>query len=249
MPIAPRTSEELNLMRKSGKISALALRQALDASIQGASLLEINKVAEDEILKLGGEASFKTESGYNFATCLTVNSEVVHGIPRDIKLKLGDILSIDVGAIYKGWHTDTAWSKVVGKADNEFLKVGEKALWAGIDQAVDGNRVGDISAAIQNIVEASGYKIVRSLVGHGVGKKLHEDPEVPGFGSKGTGPLLKAGQTLAIEVIYTAGSGEVEHSSDGWTIVSSDGSMGGLFEMSVIVGKKSAEVLTDWKQV
>lgn len=248
MPIAPRTSEELDLMRKSGKISAKALKKALDASIQGVSLLKINKVAEDEILKLGGEASFKTEPGYNFATCLTINNEVVHGIPRDIELKLGDILSIDVGAIYKGWHTDTAWSKVVGKESSEFLKVGEKALWAGIDKAVDGNRIGDISAAIQNIVEGAGYKIVRSLVGHGVGKKLHEDPEIPGFGTKGTGSLLKAGETLAIEVIYTSGSGEVEHSKDGWTIISSDNSTGGLFEMSVIVGEKSVEVLTDWRQ-
>lgn len=249
MPIAPRTSEELDLMRKSGRISAKALKRALDASIQGVSLLEINKVAEDEILKLGGEASFKTEPGYNFATCLTINNEVVHGIPRGIKLKLGDVLSIDVGAIYKGWHTDTAWSKVVGKESSEFLKVGEKALWAGIDKAVDGNRIGDISAAIQDIVEGAGYKIVKSLVGHGVGKKLHEDPEIPGFGTRGTGSLLKAGETLAIEVIYTSGSGEVEHSSDGWTIISSDGSMGGLFEMSVVVGKKSPEILTDWRDI
>lgn len=240
----PRTSVELDLMRKSGKISALALKKALEASKPGVSLIEIDKIAEAEILKLGGDISFKKEPGYNWATCLTVNSEVVHGIPRDIKLNVGDVFSIDVGAIYKGWHTDTAWSKVVGKENNEFLKIGEKALWAGIDKAIDGNRVGDVAEAIQNIVEGGGYKIVRSLVGHGVGKKLHEDPEVPGFGTKGTGPMLKEGMTIAIEVIYTSGNGEVEHSNDGWTIISSDNSTGGLFEMSVIVGKKTAEVLT-----
>lgn len=245
----PRTGEQLDLMRKSGKISALALKKALEVSKPGVSLVDIDKIAENEILKLGGEVSFKTEPGYSWATCLTVNNEVVHGIPRDIKLNTGDVFSIDVGAIYKGWHTDTAWSKVVGKESNDFLKIGEKALWAGIEKAIEGNKVGDISEAIQEIVEGAGYKIVRSLVGHGVGKKLHEDPEVPGFGSKGTGALLKAGQTLAIEVIYTAGNGEVEHSSDGWTIVSTDSSVGGLFEMSVIVGKKSPEVLTDWRHI
>ncbi len=244
----PRTNAELDLMRKSGEISAKALKKALDASKSGVSLVEIDKIAEDEILKLGGEISFKTEPGYKWATCLTVNEEVVHGTPRDIKLNTGDILSIDVGAIYKGWHTDTAWSKVVGEGKSDFLKIGEKALWAGIDNAVEGGRVGDISEAIQSIVEGAGYKIVRSLVGHGVGKKLHEDPEVPGFGTKGQGPVLKEGMTIAIEVIYTAGNGEVEHSNDGWTIVSSDSSMGGLFEMSVIVGKKAPEVLTDWRQ-
>lgn len=246
--MVPRTNEELDLIRKSGQISALALKKALDVSKPGVSLIEIDKVTEDEILRLGGEISFKTEPGYSWTTCLTINHEVVHGIPRDIKLKSGDILSIDVGAIFKGWHTDTAWSKVINKPNNEFLKIGEKALWAGIDQAIDGNRVGDISAAIQNIVEGAGYKIVRSLVGHGVGKKLHEDPEIPGFGIKGTGSLLKVGMTIAIEVIYTSGSGEVEHSKDGWTIISSDNSTGGLFEMSVIVGKKNPEVLTDWRE-
>ncbi len=245
----PRTRKELELMRKSGKIAASALKKAIECIKVGVNLIDIDKAAEEKILSLGGEISFKTEPGYQFATCLTINEEVVHGIPRDIKLKRGDILGIDVGALYKGWHTDTAWSVVVDAPQNEFLKVGERALWLGIGKAVEGNRIGDISEAIQSEVEGNGYKIVRSLIGHGVGRALHEEPDVPGFGKAGTGPVIKAGMTLAIEVIYTAGSGKVKHRLDGWTIESADGSMGGLFEMSVIVGKERPEVLTDWRSM
>lgn len=244
MAVKIRSEKELNLMRKSGEISAAALKKVIESAREGVTLIELDKLAEQEITRLGGESSFKTEPGYKWATCLTVNEEVVHGIPRDIKLKTGDILGIDVGAIYKGWHTDTAWSIVVDKEQNQFLKVGEQALWEGIEQAREGNRIGDIAAAIQSRVEGSGYSIVRSLIGHGVGEKLHEEPEVPGYGTKGTGLMLKAGMTLAVEVIYTAGNGKVELAKDGWTFVSIDGSTAGLFEMSIIVGKERAEVLT-----
>lgn len=253
-----RSEEELELMRTSGEITAKALKKTLKSVKAGISLEELEKVADDEIIKLGGRSSFKTVPNYHWTTCLTINDEVVHGPPRRIKLQLGDKLSIDLGAVYPpagGWHTDCAWSVLV--ADNTkplqhdkrmFLKVGEEALWAGVAQAVDGNRVGDISYAIQTVIEGGGFNVVRSLVGHGVGKKTHEDPEIPGFGKKGTGMVLQSGMTLAIEAIYTSGSGQVYQRSDGWTIASSDGSLGGLFEMSVIVGKNKAEVLTDWRR-
>lgn len=254
MKVNIKTPKELELMRTSGAITAKALKKTLSAVKVGVSLKELEKVAEDEIIKLGGESSFKTVPNYYWTTCLTVNNEVVHGIPRDIKLQLGDKLSIDLGAVYPpdgGWHTDAAWSVIVGKQErqSQFLKIGEEALWAGVAQAVYGNRIGDISYAIQTVIENGGFNVVRSLVGHGVGKKPHEDPEIPGFGTPGTGMILKSGMTLAIEAIYTAGSGKVHQKEDGWTIVSDDGSLGGLFEMSVVVGGEKAEVLTDWRKV
>ncbi len=245
--IQTRTNQELGLMRKSGQITALALKKTLDSATSGVSLLDLDKIAEGEILRLGGKPSFKTVPGYNFTTCLTLNEEVVHGIPRKIALKKGDVLGIDLGTVYQGWHTDAAWSTVVDSEPSEFLKVGEAALWAGIDKAIAGNRVGDISFAIQSTIEPK-YSVVRSLVGHGVGRELHEEPEVPGFGSVKEGPLLKENMTLAIEAIYTEGTKDVSLLADGWTVKSEDDSLGGLFEMSIIVGKDKAEVLTDWRK-
>ncbi len=236
-------------MRKSGRISALALKKTLGKVGPGVSLLELEEVAQKEIRAHGASSAFKTVEGYQYTTCLTINDEVVHGLPRDIKLKAGDLLSIDLGARFNGWCTDTAWSVVVGQESNFFLNTGEKALWQGIDQAIEGNRIGDISSAIQNAVEGSGFSVSRSLIGHGVGQALHEPPEVPGFGEPGTGIVLKSGMCLAIEVIYTGGRPEVVLAPDNWTLVSADHSLGGLFEMTVIVGSQAAEVITDWRSI
>lgn len=261
---------KLNFLRKSGVITAKALKKVIESVKPGISLLELDAIAEREIKKNGGESSFKTVPGYKFTTCLTVNDEVVHGIPRDIKLVAGDILSIDVGAIFPpsgGWHTDAAWSVIVGSGPPEailakdgkedvgsekkrFLKVGEKALWEAVSKAVAGKRLGDISASIQKSIELAGYNVVKSLSGHGIGRNHHEAPEVPTFGKAKTGLKLKRDMALAIEVIYAEGNGDVyENPSDGWTMITSDNSLGGLFEMSVIVGKKGPEMLTDWRQV
>jgi methionyl aminopeptidase len=248
MSLKPRTKEQLILMRKSGEINAKALKKVLESVKEGVTLKELDQIAENEIKRLGGEISFQTVEDYQWTTCLTLNNEVVHGIPRDITISSGDKLSIDIGALFKGWHTDAAWSVIVGKEPSLFLMAGEKALWAGIAQAIEGNRVGDISNAIQTVIEGAGCSVVRTLVGHGVGRQLHEDPQIPGIGKKGTGPLLKSGQTLAIEAIYTQGRPEVVTDKDGWTISTKDGSLGGLFEMSIIVGKDKAEVLTDWRK-
>jgi methionyl aminopeptidase len=248
MSLKPRTKEQLELMRISGEITAKALKKVLAAVKDGVSLKQLDDIAQAEIKGLGGEISFQTVDDYQWATCLTLNDEVVHGIPRNITIKTGDKLSIDIGALYKGWHTDAAWSVIVGKEPSLFLMAGEKALWQAINQAVDGNRVGDISQALQTTIEGAGCSVVRTLVGHGVGRELHEDPQIPGIGKKDTGPLLKAGQTIAIEAIYTEGRHEVVTDKDGWTIRTKDGSLGGLFEMSVIVGKERAEVLTDWRK-
>lgn len=241
---------EQKLMRQSGLIAAKALRVALETVKPGVTELEIDKIAEREIYKHGGDLSYKTVPGYKYATCITVNEGVVHGIPTDRKFVDGDLVSIDLAVMYKGWHTDCAWSILIGKDSKteKFLQIGEQALWEGISQATSGNRIGDISSAIQETVEQAGYSVVRSLVGHGVGKSLHEDPEIPGFGSKGSGMLLKSGMTLAIEVIFTAGSAEVALGADRWTYYTADHSLGGLFEMTVLVGKEKAEVLTDWRK-
>lgn len=245
-------------IRKSGQITARVLKKVLENIQVGKSALELDKIAEEEIKRLGGELSFTTVPGYKWASCITFNEQVVHGIPTDRKIKEGDIVSIDLGAVFGGWHTDAAWTILIGSRKPEigsrikkFLETGEKALWSGIDQAVEGNRIGDISSAIQQKVEGAGYSIVRSLVGHGVGRALHEEPEVPGFGRSGEGPILKVGKTLAIEVIYTMGKHDVVLDQDGWTIKSADGSLSGLFEMSVIVGSKGEkpEVLTDWRKI
>jgi methionyl aminopeptidase len=251
--VKPKTEGELELMKKSGKIAASALKQAIKGSKMGVSASEVDAVAGQEILKLGGDWSYKTVPGYKWATCVNFNEGVVHGIPTDRKIINGDLISVDLAVMYKGWHTDCAWSVLVGEDKTgearKFLAVGEEALWLGIRQAIEGNTVGDISNAIQTKVEGSGYQVVRSLVGHGVGRALHEDPEVPGYGEKGTGLVLQEGMTLAIEVIYAKGTSKVELAQDGWTYISSDGSISGLFEMTVIVGKKAAGVLTDWRKV
>lgn len=250
MKLKPKTEAQLKLMRKSGLITAKALKKVLKSVKPGTSLIELDNIAREEILRLGGKPSFMSVPGYKWTTCLTVNQEVVHGIPRsEVVLKSGDVLGIDLGTVYQGWHTDSAWSVVVGGEKNKFLESGEKALWQGIAQAVEGKRIGDISEAIQTEIEGSGFSVVRSLVGHGIGRNLHEEPEVPGFGKAGTGSKLKKGQTLAIEAIYAQGNYEVVLEDDGWTISTRDGSLGGLFEMTVIVGKEKAEVLTDWRQV
>lgn len=250
-----RNSQELELMKKSGQITALALKKVITEAKEGMSLAELDQIAESQMIKHGAQASFKTVPGYHWATCLTVNDEVVHGIPRQIKIKDGDVLGIDLGAVYHGWHTDAAWSIIVGgkeKGDAQkikFLDVGQKALSLALESAVEGQRIGDISWAIQSTIEGAGYHVVKSLAGHGVGRAAHEEPEIPEYGKAGRGLVLKKGMTLAIEAIYTAGSGVVCEKDDGWTLASCDGSLGGLFEMSVIVGENKAEVLTDWRVV
>lgn len=252
MSLNPRTKNELALMRKSGEITAKALKAVLKAVKPGITLIELDKIAEEEIRKNAATPGFITVPGYKWATCVTINHEVVHGIPRDIKLAKGDLFSVDVGAMFNGWHTDAAWSVIVDAKDEakeKFLKAGEEAMWQGINQARSGNRIGDIGSAMQKVMEGAGYSVVRSLVGHGIGKKLHEDPEVPGFGKPGKGLPLKKDMTIAIEAIYNAGGPDVVLDQDGWTISSKDGSWGGLFEMTVIVGDEQAEVLTDWRKV
>ena len=251
MSLSPRPKSHLDLMRKSGEITAKALKAVLKAAKPGVTLKQLDELAE--IRKLGATPGFMTVPGYSWTTCMNLNNEVVHGIPRDIALKNGDIFSCDIGAQYQGWHTDAAWSIIIGEEKDpekeKFLKAGEEAMWQGINQARSGNRIGDIGAAMQKVVEGAGYSVVRSLVGHGIGRKLHEDPEVPGFGRPGRGLPLKKDMTIAIEAIYNQGGPDVVLDTDGWTISTKDGTLGGLFEMTLIIKDDQAEVLTDWRKV
>ncbi len=252
-----RNEEELKLIRKSGLIGAHALKKILENVHSGVLLSELDSIGEKEILRLGGSPAFKTVPGYNYTTCLAVNEQVVHAIPRKVPLKAGDILSVDIGAIYKGWYSDLAWSVIVDeqsylgedkKAKQKFLRAGKEAMWNGVKQAFVGNHIGDIGNAMQRAIEGSGYSVVKSLVGHGVGRSYHEDPEVPGFGKPGTGKILFKNMTIAVESIYTSGSGNIYQEEDGWTIVTEDRSWGGMFEMTVIVSEKP-EVITDWRSI
>lgn len=244
-----KTTEEIKLMKKSGEICARALKKVLENVKPGVSCRALDLIAKDEIEKQGASPSFMTVEDYRHTICTTINEQVVHGIPTDRKLEDGDIIGIDIGALFKGYHSDLAITVPVGNISDEtrkFLDVGKKTLMSALKQVKVGNKIGDISATIQEGIENAGYSIVKNLTGHGVGEELHEDPMIPGFGKKGTGPKILENMTLAIEVIYTKGSGDVGVESDNWTISSTDGSLGGLFEQSVVVKNHGPIVLTPY---
>lgn len=244
-----KTEEELEIMKESGKICARALKKVLENVRPGVKCSDLDKIAFDQITKMGAKPSFMTVDDYKWTICTTVNQQVVHGIPSDRVLEKGDILGIDIGALYKGYHSDLAITVPVGKISKEaqdFLKVGKKALQDAIKVAKVGNKIGDISETIQKNVEGAGYSVVRNLTGHGVGRELHEKPMVPGFGKKGTGPALVENMVLALEVIYAKGSAKVGLEKDNWTISTVDGSLGGLFEQTVALKKSGPIVLTPY---
>ncbi len=250
-----KSEKEIEIMKHGGRILAETLFEVMDSLKPGVSEIEIDRLAEKLITEKGAESGFKKVPGYNHTICMSTNDAVVHGIPGNYRFKEGDVVGIDCGVYYKGFHTDMAETKLVQSSKfkvqssvEKFLEVGQHAMDEGIKQAVIGNRVGHISKAIQDIVEKDGgYSIVRSLIGHGVGRDLHEDPEVPGYlsGKIDKTPLLKAGMTIAIEVIYNMGKKDVVLARDGWTIRTSDGSLAGLFERSIAITKSGPNVLTN----
>jgi len=221
-------------MKRAGEISALALKKVLDAIKPGAVLRELDKIAEETIISLGTEPGFKRVSDYAYTTCINVNEGIVHGVPTGRALKMGDIVSVDLGAFYNGYNSDQCWTVEVGTSKEEcFLSTGKKALEKAIEQAHPGNRVGDISEAIQKEIESAGFSVSRDLVGHGVGKKLHESPYIPGYVSLNRGKKLKEGMSLAIEVIYQKGNYPIVTGDDGWTVETADKSLSAVFEHSV----------------
>ncbi len=242
-----KKEKELAIMRECGRIVALSLQKMAEAIHPGVTTMELNKIGEEVLRQCGATPSFKGYRGFPAGVCISVNCEVVHGIPGRRKLREGDIVSLDVGAYLSGYHGDGAWTYPVGEVSSEarnLLRVGEYALYKGIEKARVGNRVGDISHAIQDFVESEGYSVVRDLVGHGIGRSLHEDPAVPNFGRAGTGPRLRAGMTLCIEPMINQGRPEVRCLEDGWTVVTRDGSLSAHFEHMVSITPKGPEVLT-----
>lgn len=257
-----KNDKEIIIMKKSGKMLSEVLWEVIDHVKPGVSEMELEILADKLIKEKGGEAAFKKVDGYKFATCISTNNVVVHGIPTDYKLKEGDIVGVDCGVLLEGFNSDMAEtirvksekSKVESVKNDEvdrFLEIGKKALNEAIKVAIVGNRIGHISKTIQDVVEKEGgYSVVRSLIGHGVGRSLHEEPEVPGYLNRKIDktPKLLPGMTIAIEVIYNMGEPEVSfYGKDGWTIGSSDGSLSGLFERSILITEKGPEFLTPEK--
>lgn len=240
-----KSPEEVNIMKEGGLIARKALDTAIRNARVGMTTLELNNIAEEVILKEGGYPCFKGYEGFPFATCINVNHGIVHGLPNDYVLKKGDLVSIDLGVLYKGLTTDVSETFELGSNTHKgFLETGRKALTAAISKCKVGNRVGDISFAIQSIIERAGYSVSRDLSGHGVGKSIHEDPYVLCYGNPGEGLELVEGMTLAIEVIYQKGKPDLVLEPDGWTLSTKDGSLSGLFERTVAVGSKTPLVLT-----
>ena len=246
--IVLKTSRELSVMRKAGRISQTALRLAGEAVEPGVSTWEIDKIVRQYIEKMGAKPSFLDYNGFPASTCISVNDVVIHGIPsKSTILKKGDVVGIDIGACYEGFHGDNAWTFPCGEISEDaaaLLDATEKALFLGIEQARPGNRLGDIGHAVQEYVEARNYSVVREFVGHGVGAKLHEDPSVPNYGTPGRGVRLLPGMTIAIEPMVNQGKCGVRILQDGWTTVTSDGRLSAHFEHTIAITPDGPVILT-----
>ena len=244
-----KNSEQLELMKKAGKITAEALLVAREAIKPGISTKEIDTKIRRFIEKCGAVPSFLGYGGFPGSACISVNDEVIHGIPSEkVILRDGDIVKIDVGARYRGYNGDSARTYTVGKVSEEALRlieVTEKSFWEAMKVAKAGNRIGDIGFAVENFVISNGFSVVRQYVGHGVGANLHEDPEVPNFGRAGRGARLYAGMTLAIEPMVNAGVEDVRVKKDGWTVVTLDGKLSAHYENSIAITDQDPIILTD----
>jgi len=245
--IIRKSQAEIETMARAGQVVAGTIALLEENVRPGVTTAELDAMAEEFILSHGGEPTFKGYKGYPAATCLSLNDMVVHGIPNDSKVADGDVLSVDVGVTLDGFVADSAWTFPVGTispAAQRLLATCQAALEAAIERARVGNVVGDISNAVQTVTEEAGFGVIRSLVGHGVGRSMHEDPQVPNFVSRNRGPELKSGMTLAIEPMITAGTPEVYIHDDQWSISTVDGSLAAHFEHTVAVTAEGPRVLT-----
>lgn len=246
--ITLKTPAELAIMRKGGQVLARTLAEVSGSIVPGKTTPRmLDELAERLIRDAGGIPSFKDYREYPAATCISVNNVVIHGIPNDVPLEPGDVVDLDFGVYLEGFHTDSAWTFPVGDISPDaqrLLNISRESLFQGIAKAKIGNRVGDISAAVQKYVESNGYSIVRDLVGHGIGRNLHEEPSVPNFGKAGKGPALKEGMTICIEPMVNQGTHRVVTLPDKWTIVTADGKLSAHFEHTVAITRNGPEILT-----
>lgn len=245
--VKAKTNQELTKMRKAGIIVALAHRAASAAMQPGITTQELDRIIENVILENGATPSFKGLYGFPAAACISINSVVVHGIPGDTVLCDGDIVSVDIGACYHGYHGDSAWTYAVGNVSKEvqtLLHISEESLYEGLKQAKAGNHLTDISHAIGEFVYRHGFSVPRDYAGHGIGTSVHEDPTVPNFGPAGHGILLKEGMTLAIEPMVLAGRPQTKVLADGWGVISKDGSLSAHYEHTIVITKNGYEILT-----
>ncbi len=234
-------------MREAGRITARALDAVSSAVRPGITTADLDAIAEDVIVKAGARPAFKGYHGFPATLCTSVNGEVVHGIPGDRVLREGEIVSVDCGAIVDGYYGDSARTFPVGQVSDEatrLLDVTRRSLEAGIARCRPGMRLYDVSAAVQEVAEAAGFSVVREYVGHGIGRSMHEDPQVPNYGKAGTGPTLRTGMVLAIEPMINAGAADVRSLDDGWTVITVDGAMSAHFEHTVAVTENGPLVLT-----
>jgi methionyl aminopeptidase len=245
-----KTDEEVGLLKESNLLVSRTLAEIASMIRPGITTLYLDRIAEKFIRDNGATPAFKGYGGFPNALCTSVNDEVVHGIPSDYILKEGDIISVDCGVILNGWYGDSAYTFAVGEVKKEvrrLLDYTRAALEEGVKEAIAGNRVGDISFAVQTKAEGGGFSVVRELVGHGIGRKLHEQPEVANWGKKGTGPKLEKGLVICIEPMINAGKKETLQMTDGWTIKTADGKPSAHFEYAVAVDKGKADVLTTFE--
>ena len=242
-----KSSWEIDLIRKSGRIVAEALARLTKLVEPGITTLDLDRLAEEYILKRGAKPAFKGYRGYPYSLCASVNEQVVHALPSERTLKEGDIVSLDLGSIVDGYYGDAAVTIPVGQVSDEakrLIDVTQESLRRAIDAVHPGGRLSDISHAVQAVVEAEGFSVVRLFVGHGIGRSLHEEPQIPNFGPPGHGPVLKTGMVLAIEPMVNAGSPDVMILEDRWTAVTCDGSLSAHFEHTVALTENGTEVLT-----
>ena len=245
--VAPKTEEAIELLRINGELTSRALAEVGKAVAPGVSTKELNRVAETFIRDHGAVPNFLDYDGYPYSICTSVNDVVVHGFPSDYILKDGDIVSVDLGTLYKGYNGDSAYTFPVGEVDAEtrkLLDVTKASLYKGIEQAVAGNRTGDIGHAVQTYAESFGFGVVRELEGHGIGRDMHENPGVPNYGHQGRGPRLVEGMTICIEPMITAGNRNVYLARNGWAVHTTDHKKAAHFELTVVVRKGQAQQLS-----
>jgi methionyl aminopeptidase len=245
--IIRKSEREIEAMARAGRVVADALALLGENMRPGVTTQELDRLAEEYIRSQGGAPTFKGYHGFPASICTSPNSMVVHGIPGAYRIEDGDLISVDVGVTLRGFVADSAYTFAVGAIDDDaqrLLDVGQAALEAGIEQARAGNHIGDISAAVQRTTEEAGFSVVKSLVGHGIGRSMHEEPQIPNWGEPGRGPLLAPGMTLAIEPMINAGSADVFVAEDRWSISTDDGSLSAHFEHTVAVTEAEPRILT-----